>query len=33
VRVNGVDLERFGFAGPPAPDMFLEARPHAAVAV
>ena len=25
VRVDGVDLERFGLAGKPAPDMFLEA--------
>lgn len=24
-RVDGVDLERFGLAGKPAPDMFLEA--------
>jgi beta-phosphoglucomutase family hydrolase len=25
VRVDGLDLERFGLAGKPAPDMFLEA--------
>jgi alpha,alpha-trehalase len=25
VRVDGVDLERFGLAGKPAPDMFVEA--------
>ncbi|MGZ9039089.1 MAG: HAD family hydrolase, partial [Burkholderiales bacterium] len=24
-RVDGIDLEQFGFAGKPAPDMFLEA--------